>query len=177
MRWRLPTHSTRNALTDVLRSFFRLIRLLATLPFLLTIFQRRPQISFPLVCASRLHLVLSQFVASVEHGRQREPGAFNKTLYALSALYWVNIETLWKLNLGIKSRCFAWCRILHKVQLIIADGVFQEKQSCICSSATKKTKKQAARSDWRWPLKTPATWNRHKIYGCFQLVTGDLYLQ
>ncbi len=123
----MPRHSTRNALTDVSRSFFRLIRLRAILPFLQTIFQHRPQISFALVCASRLHLVPSQFVASAGHGRQRGPGAFNKTLYALAALYWVNIETLWKLNIGIKSRCFAKFRNLHKVKLIIA-GVFKEKR-------------------------------------------------
>ncbi len=121
----MPRHSTRNALTDVSCSFFRLFRLRAILPFLKKI-QRRPQISFALVCASRLHLVPSQFVASAGHGRQRGPGAFNKTLYALAALYWVNIETLWKLNIGIKSRCFAKCRILHKIKLIIA-GVFKEK--------------------------------------------------
>lgn len=159
------------------RSFLRLISFRAIIEFLRNISysvgRRFGRISF----LSRVHLVPSQSVANSGQGRQREPGAFNKTLYAFSALYCVNIETLRKLDLALESRCFARCRIIHKVQLIIT-GVFTESRVFLLWRAQTRSEGRPDTSPWkRWPIKRPAMWSRDEIYECFQLVTRDLYLQ
>lgn len=184
MAWCLPRHSTRNALTDVLRSFLRLIRLQAILPFLLTIFQRRPQILIPLVCARVSCIWFLHSLSLALDTEDREGQVLLTRPFTLSRLF-IGLTLKHCGNSILVSKADA----LHNVESYIKPNwlslvSLRKNQSCVCSSATNTVVFKAARLGWgkgspwkRWPLKSSAMWSRHKIYGCFQLVTGDLYLQ
>lgn len=183
MAWCLPRHSTRNALTDVPCSFLRLIRLQAILPFLLTIFSVGHRSRFPL-CVRVGCIWFLHSLSLVLDTEDRESQVLLTRPFTLSQLF-IGLTLKHCGNSILVSKADA----LHNVESYIKSNwlslvSLRKKRSCVCSSATNTVIFKAARlgrgkgSPWkRWPLKSPAMWNRHKIYGCFKLVTGDLYLQ